>query len=136
MDEKINHPSWYTDGQYETIDAIESWKMDYHLGNAVKYLSRAGKKDSALDDLKKARWYVERELKNKKHALQARKIDVDAYVEDKGLQNDVAEALRCVAGAKGNQTVKMLERAHQALTRTISIREIRGEKHEECGTLQ
>lgn len=128
--DKINHPSWYTDGKYETIDAIESWKMDYHLGNAVKYLSRAGKKDSALDDLKKARWYVARELENRKHALQPKKIDVESYIDDKEIEVDAAEALRCVAGAQGNaeNAVKLLKKAHEALTRTISIREIKGEK--------
>lgn len=128
--DKINHPSWYTDGKYETIDAIESWKMDYHLGNAVKYLSRAGKKDSALDDLKKARWYVAREMENRKHALQPKKIDVESYIDDKEIENDAAEALRCVAGAQGNSenAVELLKKAHEALTRTISIREIKGEK--------
>lgn len=130
--DKINHPSWYTDGKYETIDAIEGWKMDYHLGNAVKYLSRAGKKDSALDDLKKARWYVARELENRKHALQPKKIDVESYIDDKEIEVDAAEALRCVAGAQGNaeNAVELLKKAHEALTRTISIREIKGEKHE------
>lgn len=130
--DKINHPAWYTDGKYETIDAIESWKMNYHLGNAVKYLSRAGKKDSALDDLKKARWYVARELENRKHALQPKKIDVESYIDDKEIEVDAAEALRCVAGAQGNaeNAVELLKKAHEALTRTILIREIKGEKHE------
>ena len=57
----VNHPSHYTDG-IETIDYIESKHFPYHLGNAVKYLSRAGKKNPAetITDLKKAVWYINR----------------------------------------------------------------------------
>ena len=64
MSDIINSPSHYTDGGIETIDFIEAKKLDYHLGNVVKYVSRAGKKDPAkkLEDLKKARWYLEREI--------------------------------------------------------------------------
>lgn len=56
----INHPSHYTDGGIETIDFIEAKKLPYHLGNVVKYISRAGKKDNELQDLKKAQWYLNR----------------------------------------------------------------------------
>ena len=64
MSDIINSPSHYTDGGIETIDFIEAKKLDYHLGNVVKYVSRAGKKDPAkkLEDLEKARWYLEREI--------------------------------------------------------------------------
>ena len=57
----VNHPSHYTDG-IETIDYIDSKHFPYHLGNAVKYLSRAGKKNPAetVTDLKKAVWYINR----------------------------------------------------------------------------
>ena len=57
----INHPSHYTDG-IEVIDYIESKRLPYHLGNAVKYISRAGKKDPAktTEDLRKAVWYINR----------------------------------------------------------------------------
>ena len=61
----INHPSHYTEGRkYETIEVIEDWALSYRLGNAVKYLSRAGRKDPAktVEDLKKAVWYIEREI--------------------------------------------------------------------------
>lgn len=62
MSDVINHPSHYTDGGIETIDFIEAKKLPYHLGNAVKYISRAGKKDKTktVEDLKKAIWYLER----------------------------------------------------------------------------
>ena len=59
IDDPVNHPSHYTDG-IETIDYIESKHFPYHIGNAVKYLSRAGKKnpDETITDLKKAVWYI------------------------------------------------------------------------------
>jgi hypothetical protein len=60
----VNHPSHYTASGIETIDVIEAWDLDFCLGNAVKYISRAGKKDpeKELEDLKKARWYVDRRI--------------------------------------------------------------------------
>ena len=60
----VNHPSHYTDGKIEVIDYIEDKKLGYHLGNAVKYISRAGKKDPTkyVEDLQKADWYIKREI--------------------------------------------------------------------------
>jgi hypothetical protein len=59
----VNHPPHYRDGGIETIDFIEAKDLNYRLGNVVKYVSRAGKKDSdPLVDLKKARWYLDREI--------------------------------------------------------------------------
>ena len=57
----VNHPSHYTDG-IEVIDYIESKQFPYHLGNAIKYISRAGKKNPAetVTDLRKAVWYLNR----------------------------------------------------------------------------
>lgn len=65
MNDAVNHPSHYTDGGIETIDFIEAKKLTYHLGNAVKYISRAGKKDQnkTIEDLQKAVWYIERYIK-------------------------------------------------------------------------
>lgn len=63
--EQVNHPSHYGgDTTYETIKVIEAWELDFHLGNAVKYISRAGKKDTEkeLVDLEKALWYLERKI--------------------------------------------------------------------------
>lgn len=58
----VNHPSHYTDGKIEVIDFIEDKNLNFHLANAVKYISRAGKKDPSkeIEDLKKARWYLDR----------------------------------------------------------------------------
>ncbi len=72
MNDIINHPSHYTDGNIEVIDYIEDKEFGYHLGNAIKYISRAGKKDPCkeIEDLQKAIWYINRyiEIKGgKKH---------------------------------------------------------------------
>lgn len=62
MSDAVNHPDHYTDGGIETIDFIEAKKLPYHLGNAVKYISRAGKKhpEKTTEDLEKAIWYINR----------------------------------------------------------------------------
>ena len=66
MKEQVNHPSHYggSDNPYETIKVVEAWELDFHLGNVVKYISRAGKKDDELQELKKARWYLDRKIQN------------------------------------------------------------------------
>ena len=61
----VNHPPHYTAGGIETIDYIEAKEFNYHLGNAVKYIWRADEKWDAIEDLKKAKWYIERELKKR-----------------------------------------------------------------------
>lgn len=58
----VNSPTHYTAGGIETIDFIEAKGFGYNLGNAIKYISRAGRKDDTLQDLKKARWYIDREI--------------------------------------------------------------------------
>ena len=62
MDDPVNHPSYYTSGSIEVIDFIEDQKLPYHLGSAMKYICRAGKKDPAktVEDLQKAAWYINR----------------------------------------------------------------------------
>ena len=64
-DDKVNHPSHYTSGKIEVIDFIEDQKFNYHRGNAIKYICRAGKKDKSkeVEDLEKAIWYLQREIK-------------------------------------------------------------------------
>ena len=65
-DDKVNHPSYYAEGNIEVVDFIEDKSLNFNLGNVVKYVSRAGKKspDTYLQDLKKARWYLDREIQN------------------------------------------------------------------------
>jgi hypothetical protein len=57
-------PAYYTRGSIECWDFIRDQQLNYHLGNAVKYICRAGHKDSAVSDLKKAIHYLENELEN------------------------------------------------------------------------
>ena len=66
MAETVNHPAHYggADNPYEAIKVIEAWDLGFNLGNSIKYISRAGKKDDPIEDLKKARWYLDREISN------------------------------------------------------------------------
>ena len=64
-DDMVNSPTHYTSGGIETIDFIEAKELDYCLGNCVKYISRAGKKnEKKLEDLNKAMWYLKRAISN------------------------------------------------------------------------
>lgn len=63
MKEMINHPDHYKGAKFEVIDIIDDFELNFNLGNAIKYILRAGKKDNKAEDLKKALWYVEREIK-------------------------------------------------------------------------
>ena len=58
----VNHPAHYKTGGIETIDFIEAKQLNYHLGNVVKYITRADHKGDRLENLKKAQWYLEREI--------------------------------------------------------------------------
>lgn len=64
----VNHPGHYggSDNVYEVIKIIEALNMDFHLGNTFKYIARAGKKDTdkELQDLKKAKFYLDRKISN------------------------------------------------------------------------
>jgi hypothetical protein len=68
--ETVNHPTHYggADNPYEAIKVIEAWSLGFNLGNTVKYISRAGKKADVIEDLKKARWYLDREIANREAA--------------------------------------------------------------------
>lgn len=64
MSEAVNHPAHYggADNPYEAIKVIEAWGLGFCLGNTIKYISRAEKKGAALEDLRKAAWYLQREI--------------------------------------------------------------------------
>lgn len=85
VDQNVQHPIYYggADDPYEAIKVIEAWNLGFHLGNTVKYISRAGKKDgnSATQDLKKALFYLNRKIELLEKQDQV--IDVsDAMVTD------------------------------------------------------
>jgi hypothetical protein len=64
----VIHPTHYggKDNPYEAIKVIEAWKVGFNLGNTLKYISRAGKKDNIIQDLEKALFYLDREIQNRK----------------------------------------------------------------------
>ena len=62
FDDLVNHPAHYKVGGIETIDFIEAKKLNYNIGNVVKYLTRADYKGNKLEDLRKAQWYLTREI--------------------------------------------------------------------------
>jgi hypothetical protein len=64
MSDNVNHPTHYNTGKIEVIEFIEDQQLVFHLGNAVKYIARAGKKDASktVEDLKKAVWYLQRHI--------------------------------------------------------------------------
>lgn len=70
MSEQVNNPEHYggKENVYEAIKIIENCKLDFCLGNSVKYILRAGKKDKSkeVEDLEKAKWYFERKIQNLK----------------------------------------------------------------------
>lgn len=63
-EEKIDHPSHYggADNPHEPFKVIEYYGLGFHLGNAIKYILRAPNKEAELEDLKKARWYLDRAI--------------------------------------------------------------------------
>ena len=76
--EMVNHPLHYggADNPYEAIKVIEAWEADFNIGTTLRYLCRCGKKtiggsaeEMRLEDLKKARWYLDREIQNIEKSL-------------------------------------------------------------------
>jgi hypothetical protein len=69
----VDHPAHYggAENPYEAIKVIEAWGLGFNLGNTVKYISRAERKGAPLQDLEKARWYLDREIANRKAAENA-----------------------------------------------------------------
>jgi hypothetical protein len=58
---------YYHTGTYEAINVIEAWGLNFSLGNVIKYVARAGRKtDNPIEDLEKAKWYIEREIEKLK----------------------------------------------------------------------
>ena len=79
----VNNPSHYAEGRkYEPINVIEDWQLNYRLGNAVKYVSRAGRKQNAVEDLRKAVWYIEREIETLEGAKSPYSVSYQDVLED------------------------------------------------------
>lgn len=67
---KINHPKHYggAENPHEPIKIIEHYSLGFHLGNAIKYILRAGRKGDIIEDLKKAVWYLNRKIEQEEEA--------------------------------------------------------------------
>ena len=72
----VNHPPHYNHGKIEVIEFIEDQQLSYHIGNTLKYICRAGRKDPSLEieDLEKASWYLLRRIETLKAAKEAREV--------------------------------------------------------------
>ena len=83
MKEDINHPKYYNEGKIEAIEAIVDWDLNFCMGNVIKYVVRHKYKENPLDDLKKARWYLNYEIQKFEAEEKA--------IEDRGkLQNSLS----------------------------------------------
>jgi hypothetical protein len=84
----VDHPPHYGGAKnlYEAIKVIEAWGLNFHLGNSVKYVARAGRKGDAIEDLEKAQWYLAREIARRRRAQQV--LDrIDASLARKAKTN-------------------------------------------------
>ena len=70
----VSHPSHYNQG-IEAIDIIESWELNFSLGNAIKYILRSPYKGKQIEDLEKARWYIDREINRLKDEIARKNIE-------------------------------------------------------------
>lgn len=105
MTDPVNSPPHYKAGDiYETIRVIEAWGLGYHLGNAVKYISRAGKKDPAKfnEDLEKAIWYVRRAMRPVEVDPPERLYDLMGRYRwvQSGTTGDVSQSSESTSGAR------------------------------------
>ena len=100
MNDNVNHPAHNTDGKIEDIDFIEDKKLGFHLGNTVKYICRAGKKDpeKTIEDLQKAEWYLHREIQR----LTAQKATRAAELQKTGVTfgDDLRRPIRVPEGVQ------------------------------------
>ena len=96
MNDMVNHPSHYTDGNIEVIDFIEDKCLNYHRGNAVKYICRAGKKDpdKTIEDLQKAEWYLHREIQRLEAQKQKDAREAELKAVGVTFADDIQDALQ------------------------------------------
>lgn len=88
--ERVDHPDHYQSGDptYETINVIEAWDLDFCLGNAIKYISRAKKKGNEIEDLEKAAWYINRKIDKLKNDRAANTSEEDKGTRGAGVLCD------------------------------------------------
>ena len=82
MKDAVNHPAHYAEGrQYEPIDVIRDWDLNFNLGSSLKYIARTGRKDDAIEDLKKAVFYIQHEISVLELEEQQKLLEVEAEAE-------------------------------------------------------
>lgn len=96
MTDNVNHPPHYKKGGIENIDVIEAYELGFHLGNVIKYVLRSKYKGREIEDLKKARWYLERYIKNHEggsHVLNGIRelCEEDSHLLDDSTKNYLVE---------------------------------------------
>ena len=93
MSDAIDHPPHYVATSIEPIDVVEAWGLGFHLGNAVKYIARAGHKDGAHidDDLAKAAWYIDRERIRRRRVRDFADAALDEHQVSAGVMAELAE---------------------------------------------
>ena len=100
MSDMVNHPDHFNTGRIEVIDFIEDNHFNFSLGNVVKYICRAGKKDpdKIIEDLQKAEWYLHREIQR----LSAQKAARAAELQKTGVTfgDDLRRLIRVPEGVQ------------------------------------
>lgn len=126
----ITHPAHYLQGRtIEPIDVIEAWELCHHLACVVKYLARAGRKNSIVEDLKKAEWYLNRMIEKQ---LDSGKRPFSSYSprqvrDDWGLSLDLGIILSLIYGFKTFQSQALLRDALDVLRSKIFHLEVEAE---------
>ena len=92
VNKNVSHPSHYNQG-IEAIDIIESWDLNFSLGNAIKYILRSPYKGKQIEDLEKARWYIDRDINRLKDEEAHRKEKVKSSIlnDEKWRDDDIVD---------------------------------------------
>lgn len=72
----VEHPKHYNQGKFEVIDVINDWKMNFNLGNVIKYVARADYKNNAIEDLEKAKFYLQYEIDRRKNEVAELSVNI------------------------------------------------------------
>ncbi len=125
MSDAVNHPSHYNDGRYEVIEFIEDYGVGFHVGNAIKYISRAGKKDPSKDiqDLNKAIWYLTRAKDYGETYIKmgAHRISLADYCVDKKLALHLRRAMYKIIDGAYDQAIEMIQEHIQIMLKQKAV---------------
>lgn len=121
----VDHPKHYNFSKFETIDVIKSWDLDFCLGNVVKYISRAGRKLDEIEDLKKAKFYLEYYLVSRQNKPQC---SVGEVMAEWGLSENLSKILYIIGFLKElPDTDQYLLEALNLLSDELSSKEMKDE---------